>query len=61
MKYNIIWLVIFLLLTIGCQKKTDIGYKKKVIALLDTIESSNIKNSAKISTFGYFESIFIKT
>lgn len=48
MKYNIFWLATFLLITVGCQKKADVRYKKRVVTFLDTIDNSNIKDSVKI-------------
>ncbi|HEU4790686.1 MAG TPA: sensor histidine kinase [Flavobacterium sp.] len=48
-KQNIFWLVTFLTLLIGCQKKADIGYKTRVVSLLNSIDTLNIKPSDKVN------------
>ena len=46
-KHSILSLLAFLTLAIGCQKKTDVQYKTKVISLLNCIDS--LKASDKIN------------
>ncbi|WP_281228717.1 tetratricopeptide repeat-containing sensor histidine kinase [Flavobacterium aquiphilum] len=51
-KYQILWSLIFFLLTISCQKDVDLedkhAYKKGVVNLLNKIDTLDIKDSDKI-------------
>ncbi|MNQ72719.1 Sensor protein VraS [compost metagenome] len=60
-KYNILLLFTFILVTAACQrKKTDAGYEKRAISLLNNIDTSKIKDSVKLSTLDTLNQYLLK-
>ncbi|MFV5700203.1 ATP-binding protein [Flavobacterium sp. ZT3R17] len=59
-KHNILWLFIILTLIIGCQKKADAGYKTRVLTLLNSIDTLNIKASEKINALDTLNHYLLK-
>jgi signal transduction histidine kinase len=57
-KHSIILLLTFIVLTISCQKKTDVGYKTKIISLLNGIDS--LKTSNKINALNRLNQYLLK-
>jgi signal transduction histidine kinase len=59
-KHNILWLFIILTLIIGCQKKADAGYKTRVLTVLNSIDTLNIKASEKINALDTLNHYLLK-